>query len=233
MAASCKADKLKGFISCIPRDSAAADALAYALQARLRRHHRPPRPALRRKVAGRTRRVHPPLRHGDPARQRGARVDLGELEPDESSSATSASSATVGETPRDAPPRQLGEIDILPVGASTPRSIWTPWCRCWKPTALAQGSLAPARPRGGAAGQGPRVSGAAAAGRRARGGGALEGCRPAKAPLPAQEVLDLLHAVAGAVTRRQRRGWTGGSITFAVFALGLAWFAERQCSARR
>src|SRR5262249_13917976 len=48
--------------------------------------------------------------------------------------------------------------------------------------------------------------------------------RPAKAPAPAQEVLDLLLASRQAGTRRQR-WWVGGSFAAAAGALALATFA--------
>ena len=51
--------------------------------------------------------------------------------------------------------------------------------------------------------------------------------RPAKAPQPAQEVLDLLLASRRAATRRQR-WWIGGSLAVAVLGLALAGVAYVQ-----
>jgi hypothetical protein len=48
--------------------------------------------------------------------------------------------------------------------------------------------------------------------------------RPAKAPAPAPEVMELLLASRQAATRRQR-WWIGGSLTAALFAIALAGFA--------
>ena len=137
----------------------------------------------------------------------------------------------VGETPRDALPRQLGEIRYPARGGvfdaaqhldTLVQVLETD--RAWLKEASRLQDRAVewlAKGRGSAL---LLPGGALAAAER------WKDARPAKAPLPAQEVLDLLHASRRAVTRRQR-WWTGGSITFAVFALGLAWFAESQRSA--
>ena len=131
----------------------------------------------------------------------------------------------IGETQRDALPRQLGEIHILPAEGvfSLKRDLDTlvrvlETDRAW----LKEASRLQDRAAEWI------TSGRSSARLLSRGGLAAaelwKDSRPAKAPLPAQEVLDLLHASRTAVARRQR-WWIVGSAAVTVFALALAGFA--------
>ena len=134
----------------------------------------------------------------------------------------------VGETSRDKLPRQLGEIHILPAEGvfDLARDLGTlvqvlETDRAWlKEASRLQDRAAEWLAKG----RSPTLllpGGALDAAERWKDG------RPAKAPLPAQEVLDLLLASRRAATRRQR-WWTGGSIAVTVFALALAGYAYVQ-----
>ena len=134
----------------------------------------------------------------------------------------------IAETPRDTLPRQLGEIHILPAqGAfdlsrdvdALVRVLETDhqWLkeasrlqdRAHEWLSAARGSALLLR------------SGALSSAEQ------WKDRRPAKAPAPAQEVLDLLLASRQAATQRQR-WWIGGSLAVAAGALGLAGFAYVQ-----
>jgi len=134
----------------------------------------------------------------------------------------------IGETARDALPRQLGEIHILPAEGvfHQPRDLdelvrVLETDRIW----LKEASRLQDR---AAEWLGKNRASALLLSR-----GALSDAerwkdrRPAKAPVPAQEVLDLLLASRQSATKRQR-WWVGGSLAIAASALTLAAFAYLQ-----
>ncbi len=133
-----------------------------------------------------------------------------------------------GETPRERLPRQLGEIHILPIeGIFDPaRDLDTlvhvlETDRAWlKEASRLQDRAAEWLAKGRASGLLLSRAAFDAAER-------WKESRPSKAPAPAQEVLDLLLASRKAATLRQR-WWVTGSATVTIFALALATFAYLQ-----
>jgi WD40 repeat protein len=134
----------------------------------------------------------------------------------------------VGDTPRDKLPRQLGEIHILPAEgvfeldrdlAALVRVLETD--RAWIKEAS---RLADRAHEWTSKGHSPALL------LRSAALGSAEGWkdrRPAKAPPPAQETLDLILASRRAATRRLR-WWAAGSLAVTAIATGLAVFAYLQ-----
>src|SRR5262249_24366094 len=140
----------------------------------------------------------------------------------------------VGETSRDRLPRQLGEIHILPAEGlfdlardldTLVRLLETD--RAWLKEAS---RLADRAHEWLGHGRNSALLLRSAALRAAE---RWKDSRPAKAPAPAQAVLDLILASRQAATRRQR-WWIAGSAAVALGATGLAGYAfDRQREAQR
>lgn len=134
----------------------------------------------------------------------------------------------VGDTPRDKLPRQLGEIHILPVDGvfeierdlpTLVRVLETDYA--WLKEASRLGDRAHEWQVAG------RPLALLLRGSALASAEIWRDRRPAKAPAPGQDVLDLVLASRQAATR-QLRWWIGGSVAVAVGAIALAGYAVVQ-----